>query len=379
MKKYWLVGVLAIAILATPMNALAAEDGGELQEDRFDQMLESMNPDNYGGAYVNENGDICITAINNEEVYSVLPRARGIESEDYIVETVEYSWSDLEEARDNLFEQAEQLDITAVGLNPAVNGLTVYLDDASEKNTQRIIEASSVPNIKFIENNPTSIEPMESIGETGETQARATSVKAGQYLKRKSNGDYWSSVGYRAKIGTQTGFITCAHGWEKGQAAYLADGTKLGNISQYSLTQTSDACFIPSNLAWGGLQDGLKATGTGNPLVGEKILFDGARHYQENDDRASGTIQAVDVTGKTDMGGSFKDAFSYDTQPYHGDSGAAVLAPVRAGSSKYKLIGFVMSQHKADGEDPNSDVFSWGTACKWNNVSKALGCIMSNS
>lgn len=256
------------------------------------------------------------------------------------------------------------------------------MPEVTEEGKEAVLSTSPIKNIKFYANDEfgTSIaetdnNDIENYDDVNLTKdSRSISVKAGQYLKRNPTNDYWSSVGYRAQIGTQKGFITCAHGWNKNASAYLSNGTKLGKITKIAKNSTTDAAFIASDFGWYGLQDGIKARGSGNAAEGNTVIFDGARHYQNGRGREKAEVVALNGHGTTDEGISFNSAIVFNKPSLHGDSGAAVLVDMYDDGSKYKLVGFVRTMYRNtyDGR------YTWGTACQWKYVKNALGCRISN-
>lgn len=376
-----LLGSSSLCVLAESGSEIAAEDSPAILEESSESLfLDSLDKSIIGGVYMNDNDELCISSIDTENLRSMLSRAKDLDTNKIRIEKAEYSLQELEAAKQILLDNLDELEITAVGFNEKENSLAVYLFDPDEQKKAKIRQKSPVENIIFypIEWGSNTLEENIEQNENDEnnTMRAVTKVYGGQWLLNDaSTTKPISSIGYRAKKGTQYGYVTCGHDWTVGKVAWVcnltsaSNFTQLGKVSQNKKSGKVDASFIPSNMAWGGLRaDNKKATKTASPIGNRAVIFDGAKHYTQGINRVSARIQGTSVSGVVE-GVSFSDLFTLDAQSLGGDSGAAVLQQNTTGS--YDLIGFVKSTWWRDNN--HDDYALWTAGSKWSNVASAFG------
>lgn len=369
------------------VNGNRSENGEILEASAQSEFIESLDKSIFGGCYMTDDDQLCFTAVETglPQLQNKLSKARGLDTRNISVESVKYSLNDLDQAKQQLLAQKDELEISLVGFDEMRNGLAVYLFNPTDEKQQKIREKCSVENIIFY---PLEILPEPDFSDENSAENEATTraatltyLKGGEWLYKGSS--RISSVGYRAKSGSNYGYVTCGHDWARGNTVSASttrnnNDPKLATVGTVQLNEQRnlvDASFIPSNIKWSGLRDGTMAVNADFPIMNAKVIFDGARHY----DAASGgrvfaRVQSTGIDGDI-SGVPFKDFFLIDQAPYGGDSGAAILQ--QGTNGKYSLIGLIKSTWWKYNDD-TSGYLTWGTGCKWYNIARGLGISFTN-
>lgn len=366
-------------------DAAQAYDGQIVPEDPVDLFIEDLDENLQAGAYLDDNGDL-VLAVTDLEAAQKLINEANLPEEIKLVE-VEYSLAELKAARDDLFEKAEEYDIQIVALDASVNGLAVFTTDTTDSNKDNVSnhvteyaastnegKSSRSAGIKVLiyDNKGTPTPELDESAIEPDKSERAASVKSGVYLSHQPSSGYESTVGWRISVNGVSGYTTCGHNWANGTNAYY-QGTLLGKVTNI-FNNVTDISFIPSNVPFYGMRgDGKKISGAGAPVLNSKVIFDGARHYQENEGRQEAKIIAtigkariIDNFGRE---GRLSNLIVFNKQPWFGDSGCAIIED--RGNGTVRLVGFNSCQYKADGDGP--DEWNHGAAVTWTSVRDALG------
>lgn len=410
MKKIIVFALSIVLLISLTVSALAASEKatiseGIVPEDFNDLFVESLDKSLSAGIYVDDNGDVvlAVTNVSTAEQAYTTAQSKGISQnstmstdgskvrelkpimpvniEPLEIVEVQYSLAQLENARDDLVSKWKELGITAVGIDSSVNGLAVYADDISDVNQSLITNSSKIKNLVFYSNeligsDQGQTEAVFDSEETSDNQTMAaaaiSTIYSGKYFWRQETTGIkaWSSVGWRAKVGGVLGYITCGHGYSSSGKVYYSSSSSdlIGTISKWKNSGKCDYAFVPSSVAFGGMRgDGQFITVAGSPAAQGTVIFDGARHYQDAAAGSQRVTAKITSTGTTvidtfDDGSTCTDLIIFDKQPWHGDSGCAII---QVNGSEYKLVGFCKSQYKKNSTDSN---FSYGSAVKYTNV-----------
>lgn len=220
-----------------------------------DNRIITTYPENYGGAYLHEDGSlvICATAdrtsenlLNLEEIYKTTDR--------YKVETVQFSLNQLKTAHsellDCLLEYASLYSpdsaeyglfssIVGMGTNQMDNTVYVQMKNVTDEKLQLFDEI-------FGDN-----ADIFSITEVGGTAPTLT-LRPGSKLLLGSSGTSYGSIGFRASFtddndNTYYGFTTAGHCLDEDDAAYFAYGSsrvEIGTAIVSMMTGSVDGCFV---------------------------------------------------------------------------------------------------------------------------------------
>lgn len=359
-------------------------------KDPIDELVDSLNPSDYGGVYFDKDGTLHIT-ITNDSVKSKVAGFKSTNDIKIIFNPVQWSWRDLTDARDLLFSKHNELHIQGVGLNPEKNSLVIFSSKLTEDEKQAIIDMSPVKNIEFTEHtfryadpqcetNPDSIEENKNL--------RASTLYGNYTVSNTLNG-VWSTLGYavtyypRGSVEGQKAYITCGHGFVNNVGSNVYVGPGLGSavlgkilVKDYANHTPLDVLIVSGSQPWGGIprnNSNIKASGGLSPQVGKNIYFNGRTSGQH-----TGTIQTIGISmvleDKThEETNYYTGLFIFDCLPEAGDSGAAVLTENSNGT--YKMTGLIVGQAEEDG----TGEFNWGCGSPWSRIKAVYDMDLRNS
>ncbi len=332
------VGVATTAYaVEAPMEAADTASITIAEENPIDVAVDALDKHTYGGIYYDENDVLHIIPVSGYEsvvaqsVNAPLTRAnQAVVIDNASAKKTVYSMAELEEAKKYLLDNLEELGIIGVGFNGEANALAVYLDDGDEAT---IMAASPVKNIifrdgdmlKFSENGE-EMEPVDNDANDTAGTARLT-VRGGQLLESWDSGQYYCSTLATSAVydyggpNETTGFLTCGHGWSKGDSVYL-NGVYLGEIMTRKQSGDADYAFIKSSYNSNGyMVNGDRLTGRQDPTTGMSV-----KCYKSASKIHSGEVLDTDISGRwgtNGVGYDFYDLFSTDISTDYGYSGAA--------------------------------------------------------
>lgn len=279
----------------------------------FDELMESfavssrsnsegeiIYPDYYGGAYINNEGNLVILAKGDtRNVRSVLSTRSASE---YLIESCTYSFNELKELNEQLRvmfegneELARKLKWNGTSIMPKENRVCVDLQDCSEQNIslfKTLVSASGA--IIFEENSPILLESgikeeIDSISTNGRAVAMKNAHPGSSYSYKGtcggSDGTFRGSVGFRAMSGTQHGFVTAAHCLPKaGIKVQIAGIDNAGESTVVKKGNKVDAAFVkvedtiyPTNITQYGKKVILfKANLNSESLAGKTVFMEGS-------------------------------------------------------------------------------------------------------
>lgn len=391
-----LITVLCVT-LSSMLSVSASGNSNLSAPDPVDEIIDSLDPDTYGGVYIRDDGKTCITVIDSKLVESKVNRATtGLRSAlkadkvEIVYESATFSRQQLTDAKEDLLKRQEELNITAVGFEDSKNALAIFVPKVTEEAKSTISAATPIKNLEFFEDGflissfkeeelkeETTEAPQDTLNTLDSNALSSLTVKGGNWISNTRGGE-WASLGYAVNYyGSSStpikGYITCAHGFgSKGSSIYYGNSL-LGTVENRIRDTKVDALFIKSSATWGGMRDRtLKATGAIGAKSKQKIYMVGAA----SGNLKSGTIIATDVAGKWNDGNGnvqkHEDLFAFDFQPIHGDSGSALF--VKTSGGKYKIAGLTV------GQNPDDDgKLTHGAGCKWTNIIREMDVEIRNS
>lgn len=200
-------------------------------------------PDNYAGAYINSEGELVVLVIDAKN--SKCDEFKEIATNEALIfEEATYSYDHLQSLmneynkfannakflnNDKLYDLHES--IICVAIHDDMNCIIMEIDEINNENIALYKKyVSDSPAIKFIEGDP--LEP-------------ATSIRPGSEIKVGSS---YYSMGFRCTRdlpggGTETGFVTAAHGNDVGDMVKVG-ATTVGQVTKSVLSGSTDAAFV---------------------------------------------------------------------------------------------------------------------------------------
>lgn len=361
---------------STVENA-SADD--ELPETVPSILMETLNPDTFAGIYKDSSG-YHIQTNDKEAVQRSVARIRSADTLNLEYSDAQYSLSELRDAKEIIWDSKSGCNITAVGIDVINNAVFVATTDLSEENKARIQSLSTVDNVVFgkggeiysgIPDGDNADGDNSIAGGTEEPMATATkiSVYGGNWCSKTPGGAFSSiatSVRSTNSTDSSKGFITCGHGWTKGENVYWnKTSTQLGTIKRRDVSEFCDASFITSTQTrTGETYDGRKIAYQGNPIPGDTVYIIGARSNQEEHRVQTSKVTAIDVIATpVDTGVKHTNLFTFESNSWIGDSGCAILTSY---AGDYAISGIQTAHMETTGGS--------GTAfsIKWNDVKRTL-------
>lgn len=260
------------------------------------------------------------------------------------LESVKYSYKELERANESLIESISESkfsnDVTAFYIDVENNTVGIDVINDNLARTQANLKEKMVTSDLF------TIRKVKS-----STKKYATVFKAGSGFRIYSTtpiNDYDCSVGYRAKLGNDYGFITAGHCFNS--SSTMTSG--VGSVKSNKLSNGIDAAFVKTNSGY-SVENKVYASGGKTtklntlavcPFLGKgAIIAKSGRSTGYSEGKVTyATFQAVD------NGVVMKHLVGTNANAYFGDSGAPVYIPTTS-SSGATLAGVLR------GGQPNTD------------------------
>lgn len=296
---------------------------GRPLQDTQDLSNTNLYPDNYAGSYIDDNGQLVVLQTResdtstNRTALSNAAKSNGLQ-----FSTATYSYRDLvaslnqiTQAMRSKFDGVIQ-DVMGAGIWDRENCIKVYIQDITPQKVQQFqLEIANDPWLVF-----------ENVD--GPLTTDAGTLKAGSNISVSGSG---YSVGYRAKLGNATGFVTAAHGVVAiGKDVNGTNGTHIGTVTARRYSGSVDAAFvqITSGSGWtatNGIEySGGKVLRSGvmmNPAQGTTVNKSGYMTYV-----TSGKVTSVNETRKTDDGVTLTNLTLAGYSATKGDSGGVVYS-----------------------------------------------------
>lgn len=235
----WIANVHASTDIENFLNKIDI-NAMDLLEQKEDDNYSSML-DYYGGAWIDDNNVPHVAFTRHLPItYDLVNN----EFENIVIELVETTLSDLLELQSSI-SQLEIDSLAYIALDEPSNCLKVgLLDFENMEDIQALIADVNPQNIKveFVISN--------------RYERYAASVYGGSVIHGES-ASATCSVGFKAKKGTKSGFVTAAHCYDKNENVYFAStGQMIGNVLARVYSSTMDAEFIETNSNANVLQKG---------------------------------------------------------------------------------------------------------------------------
>ena len=238
--------------------------------DSFGDSHKMNYPDYYAGAYLNEEGKLVIKTTTSSTSARRSIRS-ATKNENVIFEDAEYSYAELTELKDAIFEYMEdhstkgRLPIRGCGIDDELNRVIIFIEEMTDEKIAAVKAVVDSPAIQF-----TSI-PKETASFSSDLQPSITLedfnffhssvssvsriIPTNLYSGNKINTENTSgtivgmSVGYRAKrqITATTyeyGFITAGHGTKGNGNVYNTSLEKIGTVTGRIFNAMADMSFV---------------------------------------------------------------------------------------------------------------------------------------
>lgn len=312
LKRFLAIILSLSTTLALAGSAYAFEGGNEpsfLEDDSYSEIIESLNPGDYGGIYME--GDVLhITAVDPAKLERSIPSmARSV---DIIIQPAQYTYEELRSSQGKLENQMQELDIFEIYTNPRTNSLVVTSPTWNEEKQEAVREVTGIQNLEFVTEENTNDVVVDAI--------------CGDKIST-SHGNYSlaCSVVWNKSTSPVYGFVTAGHGNSIGDEFYYLDSDYMGEITKMSYSGNLDVALIERNAnapaATTELCDGSSITHSGAPVVGNKVT-----HFGFKSSSVDGEIISIDATVMHTTGVTLKNMIKSSAPLLSGDSGGPVVA-----------------------------------------------------
>lgn len=274
-------------------------------------------PDYYGGSYINDDGKLVI-CVPEDAVTTATATLSELDAESYVIEPVTYSYNTLKDVMGQLNDYFLNEDnevannINRFGIYDDQNRIVVSLFDASPEKIAEFKEAVCDSPVIVFEENQNVLNTEASINPGNEIQ----------------NGNYYASMGYRATLDGENGFVTSAHFADMNDYITNASGTRIAKVVERNYGGSADAVFCqmigshtPTNtLVVDGVSNNL-STQISLPGVSTHINKIGA-----TTGHTDGYVISTDVSARDNNGVRFTNLTQADFRTEGGDSGGIVYS-----------------------------------------------------
>lgn len=376
MKKFWLLGMLPVFFFScTDKDNLVSSDlqmnrtldvkDAPIEEDALN-IYETLNtsfvstrsgskiyPDNYGGNYLDENGNFIVLVVENKKDL----KSSLIIPDGAIIKYCKYSYQELLDVMDVLVnykpEKNEKIydNFPVAFIDEKLNRIVVQLVDYSETAIKEFKEyVSDSDAIIFTKNESIPQRKKESPDWNIEyIPAFSETLDASKpFLAGAPFGSI--SIGYRAKRNGEAGLVTCAHWLKNGQNISI-NGNVIGTVTAWVYSGCVDACFIKlSDLTYEGSNTLYKYPGsTANGEISTEIKEYGVgftvNKIGQTTQRTWGEIFSVaEMIKDPDDNVVFYPVTGVKYNCGNGDSGGIVYSYVSSTDTRYTV-----GVHKAHG------------------------------
>ncbi|WP_339813110.1 hypothetical protein [Zunongwangia profunda] len=291
-------------------------------------------PDYYGGAYIEQNGQL-VVLINGEMGLGKQAVTAIIGNGNIEFKKADYSFARLTEIMNSLNEFVLSKKNIAVSDNfktfsliDKENRIVVELDDYSD---QKIFEFR-----KSVLNSPAIVFTKSS----GKTELEAQ-LEPGCKAAKNSSGTSYGSFGFRAKRNSDNvaGMVTAGHVIGVGQTLYYG-GTAIGTCSASQQSGSVDAAFIPISNPTSYTPSNTLCT-TSSSILSTSTSLPGAGTIVNKrgitTGRTSGSITSTNATTTTTAGITYTNLTSAGYSSSGGDSGGIVYTYISSTGTLYTV------------------------------------------
>lgn len=351
------VNIYANEISAVDSNAQSVymfmrfnEKFNSVQLTRSEQKSSIDYPEDYAGAYIDNNDILHINYIeNNSNVVK-----DSIVDDDVLYDPVKFNYNTLQEIYKFLSSNMNNLSINSVFIDEVNNNVNISVNKDQQDNI-----------IQYLKSNISGFS-IDSIVFSKEKEFKYT--ESGGSTLQNSIGTF--TLGYNAyqSSSQKYGFVTCGHAVSVGSGVKNASGTVLGKASDVSLGGNLDASFIPYTTQSKKTSEsltGYNITGTytsSNLITGMNIT-----KYGYTSQLTQGTIKATSST--ISMGSNnLSDQVMMQITQSGGDSGGPVVfnyvGPLQPGQQRPSYIIGIATVTDGNG---------YGYATKAANINSSFG------
>ncbi|ABX42574.1 chymotrypsin family serine protease [Lachnoclostridium phytofermentans] len=317
----------------------------------------------YGGAYINENGELVVLVTESGKDFVKSLNLEG--DNDVLVCKATYSYNnlvDLKEAIESQYKK-QYVDVAKANTKTPLNEMLtsmreIYIDEVRNAVVVCMMNLSEEKMKAFktsIINNAAII-----FEESGELREEATTLYTGQEIQINNGGTYYLySIGFRAwkstSSGTIYGFVTAGHGNAVSDNVYDTSSNLIGYVESRQYSGSIDASFIKITKDYSvsntiKYSDSSGTTSGANTITGSYYitsLATGSTVYKcgRTTYLTSGTVKSSSDSW-TINGTTFTDLLKCDYNSDGGDSGGVVytyfnnmyeLAAIHKGSSSFLI------------------------------------------
>lgn len=368
MKKIPLIILSSILTLGLSIPGDAAEPKMTVLNDEWSSVIDDFEESEYGGAYLE--GDVLhIKPIDSNNITKEInavkqKRCEGKNLNIVIDDVVEYTYKELEEAKDKVFDVADELDITSAGISNKNNAIVIGAEEWNQEKKQAVTKLAGIDNIIFEtkEVKSSNFEDTRDLNLDSNYKSRASSsIYVGDQIQ---NGNYSSCIGACATIGNREGYVSSGHNNEIGDVFYL-NGRRLGVVTEVQYGGSVDAAFIEKDsrseysltddlrLAYNLSRTGTITSSRSPVIEGAVVCFGFGSGYR---------IAIVEDTSySTRVNGTrFRNLIRFDIGGNAGDSGGPVVIP--KSNDKYAIVGIWKG----------IDKYGDGIATRWDKIEDAF-------
>ncbi len=309
-------------------------------------------PDNYGGAYIDDNDELHIAYVNSLETISI-----DSIKDNAFFDDVKYSFNYLSDIVECLNGHLVHLSINQVHVDEFINRVRIFTDsdfiETIESFLKKHLENFDAESIIY--SDPIVVTQTDVAGET--IKSGSSTFTLGYNAKKASTGKY--------------GLVTCGHAVSKGDTIKRTGlfGATLGTVEDQQLYGKIDASFAPyktQSRVTADIKDGFTFTRTtsGSTIVAGCAIS----KYGHTTGSQNGSVLATSVSVIC-SGIEFTDQLKLNIRQEPGDSGCPVygipVGPFDEPKLQAHLFGIVTI----------ADTTTWKTAwaSKADNINNAFG------
>lgn len=340
--------------------------------DEYSSIIDNLDESEYGGLYLD--GDVL--HIKPVESNSTKREINGLNEKKLsssnninivIDDVAKYTYKELEEAKDKVFDAADDLEIVSAGISNKNNAIVIGAEDWNEEKKEAVIKTAGIENVIFetqeIQNSDSDNTKDTKYNLSSNYNAKATyDIYVGDDIENSSmsGATAHSTLGACAIIDGKEGYITSGHYNEIGDIFY-SYSRRLGVVSKVNYGGSVDAAFIEKDSSSKypltddlRLSNSLTRTGrlttSGRPVLeGAVICWGFGSGYRV------AIVEDTSYSWKIN-GTRFKNLIRTDLGSEPGDSGGPVV--IYKGNDRYSLVGI----WKGD------DGYGHGIATRWDSI-----------
>lgn len=337
--------------------------------DEYSSVIDNLDESEYGGLYLD--GDVLhikpVESNNSKKEINEIEAnmLRSSNNINLVIDDVaKYTYKELEEAKDKVFDAADDLEIVSAGISNKNNAIVIGAEEWDEEKKQLVIKTAGLDNIIFetreVESSTSDNASDVKFNVNSNYKATATNdIYVGDQIINYDNGKF-STLGACAIIDGREGYISTGHNNELGDVFKLY-GERLGVVTELKYGGSVDAAFIEKDsrseypltddlrLSNPPYRTGRLTSSTSLVLEGAVICWGFGSGYR---------IAIVEDTSYSFRinGTKFKNLIRMDLEGELGDSGGPIVT--YKGNDKYSLVGIFKG----------SDGYGYGVATRWDSI-----------